>query len=127
DGDGSIDLAVANQRDDTISVLFNHGDGTFAPALVVGMARPSDVAIADVTGDGLPDLVIAQGGSVGVVRNTGSQTFAPADPSDRAACGRLAIADLDGDGWPDVICASVALTDYGFAGGDTVSVLVHRR
>ena len=42
-GDGRIDLAVANENDDTVSVLLGNGDGTFQPqvtyAVGVGPGR----------------------------------------------------------------------------------------
>jgi hypothetical protein len=60
DGDTNVDLAVANSADDTVSVLFGNGDGTFdAAVLLPGVVpAPLGVAIADWSGDGLDDLAV---------------------------------------------------------------------
>lgn len=59
DGDGKIDLAVANGSAKTVSVLYNDGLGLFEthrnyPA---GDDWPNRIAIGDLTGDGYPDLI----------------------------------------------------------------------
>ena len=91
DGDGDADLVVANLRDsdDSVSVLLNNGDGTFAPDLEYRAAStPRAVAIGDLDGDGDPDLAVADsaGNDVSVLLN---QCGPFTDP-----CR----ADLDGDG-----------------------------
>jgi hypothetical protein len=51
-----------------------NGDGTFQPALTFSAGAQS-VAIADVNGDGRPDLLAARNGSVNVLlNNTGNQS-----------------------------------------------------
>jgi len=87
-GDGKPDLVVANncddqmcsrQREGGVALLLGHGDGTFGTAarLSGGATYTNDVVVADVNGDRMPDLVIAnlfaspdnQEGSVGVLLN----------------------------------------------------------
>ena len=61
-GDGKPDLVVANYMAAiTVSVLLGNGDGTFqAPThLRHRHLIPCSVAVADVNGDGKPDLVVA--------------------------------------------------------------------
>ncbi len=66
DQQNGADIVTANIGDDTLSILANNGDGTFAsPAtsLTVGDGAaasnyPSDIAIADFNGDALPDLAV---------------------------------------------------------------------
>ena len=60
DGDGRLDLAVANAGSNTISVLLGKGNGKFraAPDVSAGLG-PVFVAVDDFNGDGKPDLVVA--------------------------------------------------------------------
>src|SRR5215831_13576494 len=52
DGDGHLDLAVANELDNSVSVLINHGDGTFATQVAYPAGKfPRAVAIADLDND----------------------------------------------------------------------------
>ena len=61
-GDGKVDLALAG------AVLLGHGDGTFQPAVLVGLAG-NYVAVGDFNGDGKPDLAVARDG-LSVLLNT---------------------------------------------------------
>ena len=56
DGDGNLDIVTSNNRPDQVSVLLGNGDGTFQPQF--GFAASSGpVAVVDMTGDTLPDIV----------------------------------------------------------------------
>src|SRR5438105_4093410 len=59
-GDGKIDLAVANSGTSTVSVLLGNGTGTFgAKTDFTTGSGPRSVAAADLNGDGKLDLVLA--------------------------------------------------------------------
>jgi hypothetical protein len=61
-GDGKLDIAVANTASATVSLLYGRGNGTFKPAQELDFAAnslPIDVAAADFDGDGAPDLAVA--------------------------------------------------------------------
>ena len=105
DGDGDADLAVANYRDDNVSILLNHGDGTFAPDVTYGAGDgPRSVAIVDLDVDGDAELAVANyySDNVSVLINRSA-----AIPG-----------DIDGDGDVDLADLAALLADYGTCVGD---------
>ncbi len=124
-GDGDLDLAVANSGDlsggDTVSVLLNSGDGTFAPHVLYGAGGfPSSVAVGDLDGDLDLDLAVANVASdaVSVLLNNGDGTFA-ANVLYGAGAGSCSVAlgDLDFDLDLDLVVAN--------RHSDNVSVLLN--
>ncbi len=119
DGDGKLDLAVANNpsNSSSMSVLRNTGTavGTVSFAAKTDFPTgnsPRSVAIGDLDGDGKPDLATANANSnnVSVLRNTGSSgTVSFAAKTDFTTGDfplSVAIGDLDGDGKPDLAAAN---------------------
>ncbi|MGD8454690.1 MAG: VCBS repeat-containing protein [Phycisphaerae bacterium] len=117
DGDGHLDLASADSKNgtgDTVSVLMNHGDGTFADGVAYPVTvYPLALAASDLDGDGDRDLVSAdwgtssQVGGTGVASfllNNGDGTFAAAPPLDLLRAPTEVMAgDLDDDGDNDLV------------------------
>jgi hypothetical protein len=62
-GDGKLDLAVANENSHNVSVLLGNGSGGFGPATNFAAGAPFSVAVGDFNGDGKLDLAIANAGS----------------------------------------------------------------
>ena len=113
-GDGKPDLLVTNFYDPSkgfgsVGVLLGNGDGTFQPVVTYSsnLANVSSVVVADVNGDGKPDLLLA-GGFVIVLLGNGDGTFQPARSyvSTTTASIAIAVADVNGDGQLDVITAN---------------------
>lgn len=93
--DGRPDIVVADECDrlpcshGIVGVLVGNGDGSFKPAKAYSSggwdyADPSSLAVADVNGDGKPDLLVANGcttssscpnAAVGVLLGNGDGTF----------------------------------------------------
>jgi hypothetical protein len=122
-GDGRPDLATANNHpsdspgltgSDEVAVLLGRGDGTFLEKRrsEVG-ARPLSLVVADLNGDGRPDLATASSnsGDVSVLLGRGDGTFQEQHRFAVAGgAGALVVADLNGDGRLDL--ATVVGGDY---------------
>ena len=116
--DGKPDLVVANvcassncTNGGVVGVLLGNGDDTFQAAMSYdsGGQDAESVAVADVNGDGKPDLVVANGnGSVGVLLGNGDGTFQAAMSYDSGgtSASSVAVADVNGDGKPDLVVAN---------------------
>jgi len=71
---------VANVQSDAVSVLIGRGDGTFDDELRFDTGdAPSSVTIADLDGDKVPDLAVANriSNEVSVLIGNGDGTFQP--------------------------------------------------
>ena len=116
-GDGKPDIVVANFNNGdsgTVSVFRNtsqNGIISFDTATNIQTGNATlDVAIADINGDGRPDIIATSGNSAifSIFRNTsigsGTLTFAPKlDYFSFNHSDHMTIADLDNDGKPDII------------------------
>jgi hypothetical protein len=116
-GDGKLDLAIAHGGDYSakISVLLNRGDSSFGSSRAYGIAGGdvSPIAVADLNGDGLPDLATATG-RVAVLLNRGDGSFAPslAYPAG-AGAQAVALGDLNGDGRADLVSTTSIEAEIG--------------
>ena len=124
-GDGKLDIVAAvsdiNGDNGAVYVFYQSTTtpGTFLPPVIFPAgAQPQSVRIADVNGDGLPDLVVANfgpgadgKGSAGVsvllqdAAHRG-QFLAPVTYATQAGSLDVVVADLNGDGKPDLVVAN---------------------
>lgn len=109
-GDGRLDLAVANQGTDDISILLGNGDGTFHQEIIYAVGfEPYFIVAADFNADGWPDVATANHGSntVSVLLGNGNGFFqSPVNyPVGNGPIG-IAAADFDLDGRLDLAVAN---------------------
>ena len=110
-GDGKLDLAVANEGSDNVSILLGNGDGTFQAAVDYGAGTdPDSVAVGDFNGDGKLDLVVANDDSnnVSILLGNGDGTFQAAVNYGVSAPSSVAVGDFNGDGKLDLAVANCA-------------------
>jgi hypothetical protein len=63
-GDGALDLAIANNTSNTVSILLGDGKGRFAPKIDLRVGtNPRKLAVGDVNGDNKADIVTPNTGS----------------------------------------------------------------
>jgi FG-GAP-like repeat len=119
-GDGKLDLVIANSSDNTVSILLGDGIGGFAAKVdYPTSAGPVAVAVGDFDGDGKPDLAVACSGTnlISILLGHGDGTFAAkTDFPTGSFPAAIVSGDFNGDGKLDLATASPS--------ADTVSVLL---
>jgi gliding motility-associated-like protein len=124
DGDGKLDVVVANYTSRTVSVFRNNSSsgiitaGSFdarADLTNSATANPTYVSIGDVNGDNKPDILVGNdnGTSMQVHRNISSAgsltsgSFAPkVDYTTGTRPHNVTSGDIDGDGKPEIISSN---------------------
>ncbi|OJT19628.1 hypothetical protein BO221_35265 [Archangium sp. Cb G35] len=120
--DGVLDLAVAQTSSGGgVLTLKGQGDGTFLPPVLTtdnAGQRGGHIALADMSGDGVPDIVRSSDGNVYVLTTYTATTWGRWEGWSYPAggdCSSFSVLDFDGDGRKDVVCAN--------PGSDSVSLL----
>src|SRR5579862_48657 len=77
--DGKDDLAVLNNIDATVTIIFGGADGKLTKGNTYSTGQPfsspNGIAIADVSGDGIPDLLVSSFQGITVLLGNGDGTF----------------------------------------------------
>ena len=123
DGDGKLDILICDPNANQIKICRNIStpgalttNSFAAPFALATSGESRHLRVADVDGDGKPDIVVADWGAdyISIFRNIGapgSLAFAPkVDFSAGAGIYDLVVADLDGDGKPDIAWAGFNVT-----------------
>jgi hypothetical protein len=125
DRDGDLDLAVANDDSDDVSILRNNPLGTFSVAQTLALAggdtSPVALAVGDFNADGAPDLAAAAifGDRIHVYQNDSGGTFVvpPATFDAPYLLSSLSVADVNRDGRPDLLAVAAGLSVLRGSGG----------
>ncbi len=121
---GRVDIAVANQTENSVSILPGLGAGQFGAPVnyPVGLA-PTSIVASDLDNDGYPELLTANkgDGTLSLLRSTGTGTFLPAEtivlgPGQNPEPVHALVGNLNEGDIKDIVVANFA--------ANTVSILL---
>ena len=108
-GDGTPDFVTVD-RSTTFTVVTNAGNGIFVPSATnsagISTTKNFAVAIADINGDGKPDVITmdSPNGTVSIFTNAGGGIFVSnATYTVVGETYSFLVTDINGDGKPDII------------------------
>ncbi len=132
-GDGSADLAVANDDPSggSLTILLGSGMGTFTAAASPATGPgPASIGVGDFNGDGVPDLAVGNGtdGTLTILLGNGDGTFAQAADSPLSFQSPqwlgypgppfVVVGDFNADGKADVAVRNPDDTGWALGNGD---------
>ena len=145
-GDGKLDVVVSEAdpfgcfAESSIGVFLGNGDGTFQPerAYQSGGLCADHLLVADVNGDGKPDVLVTNAcgsdqsycsqsidGVIAVLRGNGDGSFQPAQTYDSGGVAPrdITVADVNGDGKIDLLVANGGSEQLGDGNGNAAVFL----
>src|SRR5207237_9986907 len=122
-GDGNLDIAVADGGSADVAVLLGKGDGSFRPASFFAAGNdPESIRAADLNGDGKIDLVVDgyYSNYLMTLAGNGDGTFrAPTiGAGGDSEVLSVTLADMNGDGKVDAVLAGGGSLGVAFGTGD---------
>src|SRR5207253_7702499 len=112
-GSSTHDFIYADQGRDRVVVDYGAGKTNVVGDRSSGLLAPGAVALADLSGDGIPDLIVANSGSNNVViyPGLGDGAFGPAMNGGHGFFtgtnpAGITVADIDAHGRPDLVVAN---------------------
>lgn len=105
-GDSRVDLAIANEGSNSVSILVGTGTGQLFPLTTPEtQAAPVALAFADVNADTILDVVTANrdGNSVTMNLSNGPIAYLPSHYLTGARPSGVALGDITGDGLADIV------------------------
>jgi len=119
-GDGNLDLAVANDLSPYLTILLGNGDGTFryGPQSPKTPSFEQTVMVGDFNGDHIPDILALSTSNpcmcISVLLGNGDGTFQDAITTEPTfAVQAVGVGDFNGDGQLDLATAGT----FGFGSG----------
>ena len=124
DNNGRLDLVIANEGTDSVSVLYGFNYSTFQNPVIYSSndsLQPVGIVVSDFNNDGIQDIASAfsASGKIGIYLGRGNGSFIlPITYSigDRARPYALTASDLNNDGQGDIVVSDV--------GTDSICILL---
>ena len=109
--DGKLDLAIANEVSNSVTVLLGNGNGTFQSGVhtAAGCVSPHEISVGELNGDNRPDVVIPcwDGNVISVLFGNGNGSFQTAvNYTTGTAPHSAVIGDFNKDGRNDIAVAN---------------------
>jgi hypothetical protein len=126
-GDGNLDISVANYTSSTITILLGSGR-TFTPSTISTNSTPLALAVGYFSGSGHLDLAVSldnstqAGDYIQIYDGNGNGTFTPGNVISNFPCTQMIAADINKDGKTDIVCVNDVSEIFLNAGNGTFTM-----